>query len=190
LSIAAALFALALTAGYAREPVLLDARCNELAWTRAERTPIGEGVTLLAMADRRYVYLCVTLPPESLGTLDLYIQGETGAPVNLHISAQTGERTRGENGWREWSGFNNYDGWYGPPVAFSGMIEGADGVRRPQFANSQARELQISRDRFGDGPWRVMLQVHALGTARSGGVAYPADGDSNDSSTWTSLAFR
>lgn len=175
--------AMAIAAATATSPILLDAHCDEEAWRSATRTAIGQGAALLSMADAESVYICVTLPPESLGTMDLFIQSRDGVQTNLHVSAQTGERTRGVEGWPEWQGFNNYRGWYGPPVAFSGVSRSDAGVR-PTFAHSVAREVQINRARFGAGPWRVMLQVHSLGADGAGAVTWPTYGDIDRPSTW------
>ena len=177
---------MAIAVATATSPILLDARCEDDAWRSATRTAVGHGVALLSMADADSVYLCVTLPPESLGTMDLFIQSRDGVQTNLHVSAQTGERTRGADGWPEWRGFNNYRGWYGPPVAFRGMARTEGGVR-PDFAPSAAREVQIDRARFGDGPWRVMLQVHSLGADGAGAVTWPSYGDIDRPSTWETL---
>ncbi|MGE0596236.1 MAG: hypothetical protein AB7P07_07720 [Hyphomonadaceae bacterium] len=181
--------ALALTAAPAGGPILLDGACSEPAWSDAETTPIGEGLELKAMADADYLFLCIPLPPQSLGTLDLYIDSGSGAPVNLHVSAQTGERTRGEEGWPEWSGFNNYDRWYGPPVAFAGFTAQSDGTRALTFADSAARELQLDRSRFGGDVWRVALQLRALNADQTGTLDYPVNADIDDSSTWAELTL-
>ncbi|GAM97628.1 hypothetical protein U91I_01255 [alpha proteobacterium U9-1i] len=182
------LTAFAIAAATATAPILLDARCDEPAWRSAISTDVGSDVALLSMADARYVYLCVTLPPESLGTLDLYIESRDGAQTNLHVSAQTGERTRGPDGWPEWRSFNNYRGWYGPPVAFAGVVRDAGGTR-PDFAVSVAREVQIERARFGAGPWRIFVQVQSLGADGSGVASFPVGGDADNARTWREFNF-
>lgn len=185
----AALFALAVIASPASDPILLDGRCDEAHWQSATATPIGADVQLLVMANSDYVYLCIPLPAQSLGTLDLFIGHGAGPPVNLHVSAQTGERTRSAEGWPEWSGFNNYDGWYGPPVAFAGFAQQSDGSRTPTFANSAARELQIERARFTGNEWRIALQLRALNADRNGGLDFPSNADIDDPSTWATLTL-
>lgn len=185
----AALFALAIMASPANEPILLDGRCEETQWQSATATPIGADIRLLAMASADYVYLCIPLPTQSLGTLDLFIEHGGAAPINLHVSAQTGERTRTAEGWPDWRGFNNYDRWYGPPVAFAGFTQGADGARMPTFADSAARELQLDRSRFTGDQWRIALQLRALNADRDGALDFPAAADIDNPATWATLTL-
>jgi hypothetical protein len=182
LSIAAGLIA-SIVATTAPGPIMLDARCDEAAWQSAARTDIGGGLSLLSMADAEYVYLCIPLPAESFGSLDLYIAEPSGALTDLHVSAQTGERTRGAEGWPEWRGFNNYRGWYGPPVAFNGYAANGD----VDFAFSPARELQLSRARFGAGPWRIMLEVDAVAPDNRK-VTFPADATADNTASWVEFS--
>jgi hypothetical protein len=178
---------LVLTAPLIERPLLLDGRCDVTEWRGAAELDVGGGVRLLARQDREYVYLCLRLPPSSLGTLDLWLETQPGAaPVNLHISAQVGERTKGPQGWPEWR-FGNQQGWYGPPVAFSGMDRAPDGGRQGRFADSAARELQLSKARFGAGPWRARLEVRALGPDREGAVIYPAASGEDSPDGWLML---
>lgn len=185
----ATLIAMSIAAAPAPAPILLDARCEEAAWSAATKTDAGGGVTLLAMADATYVYLCWTMPPDSLGTLDLYVEAQDGTQTDLHVSAQTGERTRGADGWPDWAGFNNHVGWYGPPVAFDGMKTTASGKTIPDFRPSAARELQIERARFGEGPWKILFQVRSLGADGAGSVDYPAGATLDHSAGWAELTL-
>lgn len=182
-------FAIALAASPASGPILLDGACTEPAWRSAAVTPIGGGLELKAMADANFLFLCIPLPPQSFGTLDLYLDDAAAAPVNLHVSAQTGERTRTDEGWPEWTGFNNYDRWYSPPVAFSGFQAAPDGTSAVGFADSAARELQLDRARFSAERWRIAIQVRALHADRSGAVDFPASVDINDPASWAELAL-
>jgi hypothetical protein len=177
-----------LTASTAPAPILLDARCDEPAWQNATSQDLGAGVALRAMADAENIYLCLTLPPESQGTLDLYIATPDGAQTNLHVSAQTGERVRGANGWGDWEGFNNHTDWYGPPVPFQGMSRNAEGQLRPDFAYVSSRELQLRRSRFGGDEWRYMIEVRRLTTGNLD-TAFPAGANVDDVSTWSTLSL-
>src|SRR5262245_35276700 len=63
-------------------PVLVDARCEDGEWSAASRTPAGQTM-LLVQQDARTVYLCVPLPPDSYGTVDVYVLPDGAAqPVN------------------------------------------------------------------------------------------------------------
>ena len=177
-----------LTANASSAPLLLDARCDRAEYRDAARHDFGGGVTLLARHDADFVTLCLTLPSDSLGTMDLYIQGRDGALHNLHVSAQLGERTRSTAGWPAWN-FGNQRRWYGPAVAFRGFAVGDDGQRRVDFAPSVGREIQIERARFGPGPWRVRFEVRALGADRNGAVIFPAGSTDSDPAGWAQFDF-
>ncbi len=97
--------------------ILLDTRCGDVEWMGAARVSIGDGRELLAIEDATSLYLCIPLPAESYGTMDLYVLPSSGAaPLNLHASAQVGERTKVAEAWPDWT-FGNHHGWYSPPVA-------------------------------------------------------------------------
>jgi hypothetical protein len=170
-------------------PVLLDAKCDAAEYANAARHDIGGGVTLRARHDADYVYLCLMLPAQSLGTMDLFLQPVSGGPMyNLHISAQVGERIFAGGAWPDWT-FGNERAWYGPPVAFRGMARRPDGTARPDFSESEAREVQLTRARFGNGPWKVRLEVRALGPDKRGEVVFPAGSTDTNSKAWATLPF-
>jgi hypothetical protein len=154
-------------------PVLLDGRCDTAEYTRAERRNLDHGVILHAMHDREFITLCAALPADSLGTMDLYLQSPGGGPItNLHISAQVGERTyaKGEDPPWQWG---NFQGWYGPPVAFSGTGLRPDGGPYATFADAKGREIRLSKARFGQGPWRMRLELRAIGPGKANEVRLP-----------------
>lgn len=95
--------------------VLLDTRCDDAEWRDASRTAIGNGTELWMQQNATFVYFCVPLPPDSYGTMDLYVQSAaTTMPVNLHASAQVGERQKTAAGWPDWA-FGNQRDWYSRP---------------------------------------------------------------------------
>jgi hypothetical protein len=171
-------------------PILLDGRCDRAEWDLAATTALDAGHVLLAQHDARHVYLCIRVPADSHGTLDLYLQA-AGAPAlhNLHASAQVGERVRGADGWPEYTWWN-HRGWYSPAVPFTGIER--DGERsRAEFATGVPREVQIEKARFGAGPWRVLFVVGGRRDA-SGAWAplrWPPAGDENDPAGWAELSF-
>ena len=183
---AAVAAASAFAVGEAERPILLDNQCGEAEWAGAAKTDVGEGVTLLAMADEDFVYLCWRLPPESLGTLDFYVivAGETSR--DMHISAQVGDRWMNPDGsWGEFA-WGEHPGWYGPPVRFTGLVTAPDGSRRADFADSSAREMQISRD-ISRAPWAFMFEMHAIGPDHARSLTWPAGGKPDDTRTWADL---
>ncbi|MFN3843640.1 MAG: hypothetical protein ACK4RW_10330 [Rehaibacterium terrae] len=81
-------------------PVLLDGRCEADEWAGAARYRIGDAITRMLQQDARFLHVCVISPDESMNTLDIYLQAAgCPAPVNLHASAQVGQRVRGPDGW-------------------------------------------------------------------------------------------
>lgn len=159
-------------------PVLLDGRCGKEEYGLAAARNMGQGVTLYALHDAHYVSLCADLPPESLGTMDLYLRsGDDALITNLHISAQVGERTYREGEDPEWQ-WGNHRGWYGPPVAFSGTTIRPDRRAQATFADAKGREIRLSKARFGQGPWEIRLELHAIGPGRANTVRLPSkEGD-------------
>jgi len=176
-----------LTSALSHVPLLLDARCDAAEYAGAARQDLGGGVSLQARHDSHYLVLCLSLPPDSFGSLDLYVRGADGALHNLHVSAQIGERTRGPGGWPAWR-FGNAQGWYGPPVAFRGLATDASGRARADFTPSAARELQLPRARFGPGPWRVRVELNALGAGNTS-LVFPAGSTDADPAGWARLHF-
>jgi hypothetical protein len=139
-------------------PVLLDGLCPEAEWRGAARVALDATHELMLMHDAEFAYACITGPADEHLTLDLYLLGtRKDPPLNLHASAQVGERMRGAHGWPPYEWWNHRD-WYSPAVPFTG-VAGEGDERRPQFATGKPRELQVRRARFGDGPWRAMLAV-------------------------------
>lgn len=183
---AAAAAASAFSVAPAEKPVLLDNNCPDSEWSDAARTDVGQGVTLLAKADEDFLYLCWRLPPESLGTLDFYVIVEGETSRDMHISAQVGDRwLRPDSTWTEFA-WGEHPGWYGPPVAFRGLETAADGTRQATWADSAAREMQISRD-IGRGGWAFMFELRAIGPGRANTVTWPEGGVPEDTRTWVEL---
>jgi hypothetical protein len=165
--------------------VLLDTRCEPAEWSDAARVAVSPVVDLLLKQDAESVFLCLTLPEGSYGTLDLYLQpAAADAPWDLHVSAQVGERQRGPAGWPEWQ-FGNHHGWFSPAVPLRGS-EVVEGHAKLTFTPVAGREVQLERSRFGNGPWRVMLELRALGPAHDGKVVYPPGAAVEQPATWAS----
>lgn len=183
---AAALLTIPLTG----QPVLLDGLCPDAEWALARRLDLGGGVTLLAQADSFTVTFCVLLPPESAGAMDLYIDTPLDEPVDLHLSAQVGERTMSGGVWPAWSGFGNHQDWYGPPVRFNVTGSTPLGERTVVFQPSATRELQFATRRFGEGPWRIMLQLHTVGPGMSREVVWPQGASATDPESWGRAQIR
>jgi hypothetical protein len=166
--------------------VLLDGRCDDAEWRSASRIPLAADSELLLQQDGSAVFICVPLPPESYGTMDLYVaSAATPTPVNLHASAQVGERQRSASGWPEWT-FGNQRDWYSPPVALS-RAEVVGNRSHLTFGVVSAREVAIRKSKFGAGPWRMMIEIRALGAAKKGMLRYPASGSADDPASWATI---
>ncbi|MDB5367540.1 MAG: hypothetical protein JWM77_3467 [Rhodospirillales bacterium] len=171
-----------LTAGVA-QTVLLDGRCEAAEWARAARLDLGSGASLLVQEDADHVFVCVRGPAGGLNTLDLYLVTDRApVPVDLHVSAQVGERTLTQSGWPDWQ-WRNQTGWYGTPVPFAGMTD-LEGAPRPAFARDTDRELQLSKARFGPLPWRIRVDVQVMGPERKASALYPPESTAETPVNW------
>lgn len=160
-------------------PPVLDGRCEEAAWERAATLDLGQGAILMALHDAERVYVCVRPTSQGLGTLDLNLATANGEVINLHVSAQVGERVLGADGhWPEFEWRNN-DGWYGVPVPLSGFANG-----RPEFARGTAREMALDKARFGPLPWRIRIDMREVGAERASGVVFPAGAAEMEPEGW------
>lgn len=167
-------------------PPLIDARCEGNEWDAAARIPIADGHVLLLQQDARNVYLCVPLPPDSYGSTDLYIlPGDETVPINLHASAQLGERRKTAAGWPDWT-FGNYRGWYSPPITYSSATV-VDGRPRLTFGAMAAREFVIQKSKFPSSRWRFMIDIRALGADKKGALLFPAAASPDAPDTWATL---
>jgi hypothetical protein len=170
-------------------PALLDGRCEGDEWRMASRTPIRDSLELLLQQNDTQLMLCVPLPPESYGTMDLYVGSRSAPmPINLHASAQVGERQRTTTGWPEWV-FGNQRGWYSPPVALSRSAV-VDGKPQLTFGVVTAREVVIEKDKFGSGPWRMMIEIRAMGADKRGTAQFPAAATPDDPNSWAIVGVR
>lgn len=161
---------------------LVDGDCGEYPELQAERLALAPGVELHLHQDQHYVWMCAALPPESFGTVDLRLETpQLSEPLNLHVSAQLGEwpadradavaQSPDDEIW--WS----IEGWTANPLLFSGLDRSNERVR-PRFRRARARELQLSKARFGHGEWRFTLKLTGLRDADGAlfGIEYPTDG--------------
>ncbi len=171
-------------------PILLDGRCDDDDWKRATRTTLGHGYTLLAQASPISVCLCIVGPASSYNTLDIYLVDAEERVVDLHVSAQVGQRYRGADGsWPEYV-WGNHVGWYGVAVPFTGF-EGEGAARRAAFKRGTAREIEIRHDAFRDLPWRFRVESrgHEEADGVPASVVYPAGVDPDARVTWATLAL-
>jgi len=169
---------------------LLDGDCSEYATLAQAQHRVSDDVTLYVFQDRDYVWLCYTLPADSFGMADLTV----AAPglekrLNLHVSAQLGEwpadepdaapATADSGQW--W----NHRGWSGTTVPFNGANAALDKAGKPKvdynFRMTRARELQLSKQRFGRGEWRWHIDIRNVADGKGGqtSLRFPKEGDQN-----------
>lgn len=143
---------------------LLDGRCGEYEVLEARGYRAAEGVTLWIFQDSGYMWLCVTLPDDSLGVVDLNVDAPSLTDaLNLHVSAQLGEWRDGYPDEEPKSStspkWGHIEGWFANviPVRFERPTEG--GPVRHTFGSSTGREMQLAKNRFGRGRWRIRLKL-------------------------------
>ena len=167
----------------AGEPLMLDGDCGEYDALGAPAEHLDPRTKLYSWQDAGSVWLCIALPDRSQGVLDLKLLAPAlDVPINLHVSAQLGEWLVGDpqgapaspSDDRWW----NHRGWYANPLHFGGLQSGDHGTH-VTFRFSSAREIQLSKDRFGRGEWLISLTLDAVGKADGsvGSISWPLDGN-------------
>jgi hypothetical protein len=150
----------------AQEPPLVDGNCEEYSRLRAKKVAISNEIDLYLYQDKYYVWLCYTYPDGSFATADLTLKTHAlPSRLNLHVSAQLGEwpadkpelapKDAESDQW--W----NARGWTANTVWINGMDRSGD-TPRYRFKNAKAREMQLSKRRFGKGNWLLKLEVRRV----------------------------
>ncbi len=149
---------------------MLDGRCDDQAVLAREKYEVVEGIDIYWSQDEDYVWICHTIPPGARSWLDLYLEAPgIEEPINLHVSAQLGEWPADEEGpdgprSDEWW---QVHGWTATTARFNGY-QGEGENRRVHFLPSEGREMQLSKEHFGIGEWKMQF---TLGQ----GLVYPPD---------------
>jgi len=149
-----------------KAPPLVDGDINEYAALGVTPIQLADSVDLYLYQDDYYVWIGFDYPTGSYGTMDMKLKTEaTPEMLNLHVSGQIGEwvasqpETAPANPESEmW--WNNR-GWIANPVWINGMDTTGPNPRY-RFKNASARELQLSKDRFGRGKWELLLDIRAI----------------------------
>lgn len=157
-----------LTAPYsaAQEPPLVDGDCNEYSGLKAKRIAISNDITLNIFQDKHFVWLCYGYPEGSFASVDLKLKTPAlSETLNLHVSAQLGEWLAGKPELippnAESDLWWNAKGWTANPVWINGMDRTGEQPRY-RFKNAKARELQLSKRRFGRGEWRFSMEIRRI----------------------------
>lgn len=167
---------------------LLDGACDEYPALAQAKYEVSDDITLYLFQDRDYVWLCYTLPENSFGMADLVVDAPAlDAPLNLHVSAQLGEWPAGKPEAAPASADSaqwwNHRGWTGATVRFNGAKAELDDAGKPRvdynFRLSPARELQLSKQRFGRGQWRWHIDIRNVADGKGGqaSLRFPKQGE-------------
>jgi len=145
---------------------MVDGICEEYVELGVATTELEFGVVLYQFQNSDYVWFCYTKNEDSWGVLDLYIDAPAlEEPLNLHVSAQLREypafsegrpNERDDPSWE-------ISGWWSNVGKFNGRIETEDGFRI-NFKRSPAREIQLSKNRFGRGEWQLHFRIDDIVT--------------------------
>jgi hypothetical protein len=176
----------ALTVPQGDEPILLDGRCELPEYRGAARVDLGHGVDMLLIRSGWHLGLCIPLRPGSFGTTDLFlVTPRQAVPLNLHVSAQIGERRLEAGRWPEWA-FWNHRSWAAPWVPFEGF-DGEGSERRPRWGTGGAREMALDIRRFGEGRWQFRIEMRRLMDEARGEIAelvHPVGSVSENEAGW------
>lgn len=166
-------------------PPLVDGNIDDIKLL-AEPINLLEGTDLYFYQNDHYVWIAYDYPEGSYGTLDLKLLAPNLTDtLNIHISAQLGEwylkagAPKPENSTSElwW----NHEGWYANEVWMNGLNreeneKGEEDVT-PNWRNAEAREIQISKERFGRGEWNLQLNIRAIqSTDEFTSITFPDEG--------------
>ncbi|MEZ4972911.1 MAG: hypothetical protein R2820_06350 [Cyclobacteriaceae bacterium] len=145
---------------------LIDGSVDDYKALGVEPINIADDVNLYVYQNGHYVWLAYDYPEGSFGTMDLKLLSPSFQDtINLHVSAQLGEwmltpdspRPDNANSDLWW----NATGWTANTVWINGMDRSGEQPRF-RFKNANARELQLSKDRFGRGEWKLKLMIRPL----------------------------
>lgn len=145
---------------------LVDGRCDEYAEIGVAPIAISEDVNLYIIENKDYVWISYCFPEGSFGTLDMEIKTETLTdPLNLHISVQLGEWETAKPETApmvpESDKWWDIEGWTANPIWPNGM-DFSEEEPQYQIKNGDAREIQLSKARFGSGKWEIRMKINSI----------------------------
>lgn len=165
--------------------VIVNGKCNDWEWNNANSTNLGQGVKLKTQQTNNLLYLCFELPPESIGTVDMYIDTpKLKAPKLLHVSAKAGEKINDSDSWDWWN--NEY--WNANVSRFDKCpSESPKGFG--YFTDAPAREFQFYKPAFGEGEWKLLIKLHSIKSADGKYIEfkYPEKGKREIIGSWLTL---
>jgi hypothetical protein len=166
--------------------ILLDGRCTDDEWNDAKTIASNQGHSIRMKRSDRYLFMCITYPEDSLGTIEGYLVSENQpTPLNIHVSAKIGDREWQGDEWSErvwWAA----EGWWSNPSRYNSVQEG-----ERRFLRTPEREIQFDLDYFGRTGWKLMFDFY-YGRNEDGTydtVSLPAEAKFTDQNSWFELSF-
>lgn len=168
---------------------LLDGSCGNDEWDAATKIELPGQAAIYVMHDKDYFYFCASGKAEDYTVLDLYIENsETDRLHKFHLSAQMGESILTGDVWEPASGKWKLQGYAGFWVPYSGL-EDVENRKGPIFERGTHRQMQISRKKFADNTWNMMIGLSGIRHEGEGPLFYPENATGNDKSTWRKFSF-
>ncbi len=167
-------------------PILMDGKCDDSEWRDAMEAAVAPGHVLRVKRTERYVFMCITYPDDSFGTLEGYVTtARQTTPLNIHVSAKVGDRLWTEEGWPRFEWWAA-EGWWSNAVRYNSFEDGEQ-----RFLGAPAREIQFDLDHFGREDWRIMFDMY-YGRRDDGTydtVPLPVGSTFEDPASWLELRF-
>lgn len=153
-----------------KAPPMIDGQCNEYSELGAKSVKIDDAVTMQIYQNQHFVWLCYNYPDGSYGTLDMIVDAPgLEEAMNLHVSAQLGEWPAEKPDMAPDEGNSplwwNHKGWTANEVWFNGYRMRKTDKGEEQVANwnnAPAREIQLSKNHFGRGEWKLRININAI----------------------------
>lgn len=147
-------------------PPLIDGNIEDFERLGVKPLILDDSVRLFFYQDEHFVWIAYDYLEGSYATLDLKLVTPTiPDTINLHLSGQLGEWMIKEGSPRPDSPQSelwwNMNGWYANEVWPNGM-EGTNEKPRYNFKLSKARELQLTKERFGRGTWYLHFSMGSI----------------------------
>lgn len=146
---------------------MVDGKNLEYATLNVTPISLEENVNLYIFQNDHYVWISYDYPEGSYGTLDMKIQTDKiPSLLNLHVSSQLGEWKIGNDD--DIPSNPNSDLWWDIHgwTANNLWVNGIDTTSydTPEFKikNTEMREVQLSKERFGTGEWKFKLKINAI----------------------------
>ena len=159
--------------------VMIDGRFEPQELQDAARLRVNDSINLYFKQDQDNLYWCLhaATPKPALVMADFYLS-QSGSLLNLHASAQLGERKWNSNSYGDWIWWNNA-GW-------TATVARIDKLEQRKFHRDEAKEFQLRKTRFSDANVRLMFEmVYPQDMV----MKYPANADTATTQNWLQLTL-